>query len=725
MSDNTRIVRIKIESFGCFGREIDIELTRPGPNFISGPNTSGKSTLIRAVRAVIYGMDAGDIRIYKPWNSRNAFSGELHFISSGKNEKAYVVKRDFDTNKVMLSRSSAEGEIVLFNETANPAARGSNQNLAEYFSLLKAELGIPNEGLFLSTVCVDQLKMETAIDAELRHLLTGSASGDYNAIINKLESEYFELTKQHYNEGGSRKSKDRRIEVLKGTLADKKLKLDELKGTLNNLSEKREQHDKLTGRIKELQVDKEKKEKQYRELDECFNLNKEIEKLREESKTFTDSLKAIEKNAGKIQETEDNIKKIGFQSELLQDFSEKLIQLKSATVDIEDDELRLSQLGKNRSKVANKLILVVGGAIFTLALIFSLIISNYFPAIAGLIILLAAVIYWFKKTSADAELYARRSILEHALDIKREELQQLYSELQPCTGWGRLESLDFEKEHQRYQKYMKFRGDLRVLEGVRKTFSDSERIIKERKKVESDLGINQRRLEEILQENTACKLFLDDPDRVAVLQNRREEVKAIISEHKEAVLANQKLDGEISALSTMHIDSSETLTEDIERTEQDLLNCEAQAAALKVALIVMQESVSEFHSVYKDRLAGEIGQRFSGFTKGRYDKLALDDDFILKAALPEQEDIDAGQLSTGTRDQLFFAVRLALSSELAGDMRAPFIFDDPFVNFDDERLKCVVELLKEISVKQQVIILSHDQRLEQLIPCAVRLKSTV
>ena len=196
MSDNTRITRIKIESFGCFGRELDIDLNPPGPNFISGPNESGKSTLIRAVRAVIYGMDAGDIRIYKPWSSRNAFCGELHFISGGQNVTTHIIQRELNTNRVTFSRYSEDGEIVLFNDTANPAARGSNQKLAGYYSLLGAELGIPNEDLFLSTVCVDQLTMETAIDAQLRHLLTGSASGDYNAIMKKLESEYFELTSQ-------------------------------------------------------------------------------------------------------------------------------------------------------------------------------------------------------------------------------------------------------------------------------------------------------------------------------------------------------------------------------------------------------------------------------------------------------------------------------------------------------------------------------------------------
>ena len=143
--------------------------------------------------------------------------------------------------------------------------------------------------------------------------------------------------------------------------------------------------------------------------------------------------------------------------------------------------------------------------------------------------------------------------------------------------------------------------------------------------------------------------------------------------------------------------------------------------AIKIALLTLKESIAEFSSDYKEILAGEIGKHLSGFTGGKYSRLSLDDDFVPTVSLPEQEDIETQRLSVGTRDQLFFAMRLALSAELARNTRFPFILDDPFVNFDDERLNSAIDVLKRISTGRQIIILSHDQRLARLISDPIRL----
>ena len=69
-------------------------------------------------------------------------------------------------------------------------------------------------------------------------------------------------------------------------------------------------------------------------------------------------------------------------------------------------------------------------------------------------------------------------------------------------------------------------------------------------------------------------------------------------------------------------------------------------------------------------------------------------------------------LSDGTRDQLFLALRIAaleLQSE-QGDP-VPFIADDLFINFDDERSQAGLKALWSLSTKTQVIFLSHQQHL--------------
>ena len=70
--------------------------------------------------------------------------------------------------------------------------------------------------------------------------------------------------------------------------------------------------------------------------------------------------------------------------------------------------------------------------------------------------------------------------------------------------------------------------------------------------------------------------------------------------------------------------------------------------------------------------------------------------------------LDALKLSSGTRDQLYLALRLAVCKVLLdqGDETVPIVLDDPFVNYDDRRAACGMKLLREIARERQVILLT-------------------
>ena len=69
-------------------------------------------------------------------------------------------------------------------------------------------------------------------------------------------------------------------------------------------------------------------------------------------------------------------------------------------------------------------------------------------------------------------------------------------------------------------------------------------------------------------------------------------------------------------------------------------------------------------------------------------------------------------MSDGTRDQLFMALRLsALDMYLDQASPLPFIADDLFVNYDDERSAAGFHALGELARKTQVIFLTHHAHL--------------
>jgi uncharacterized protein YhaN len=100
-------------------------------------------------------------------------------------------------------------------------------------------------------------------------------------------------------------------------------------------------------------------------------------------------------------------------------------------------------------------------------------------------------------------------------------------------------------------------------------------------------------------------------------------------------------------------------------------------------------------------------------TGNRYDKLTLDQDLSLQAGA-ENEDILRSALwrSDGTADQLYLALRLAVSAELTP--RAPLILDDALVRFDDVRLKAAINILKDEGRRKQVILFTCQSREAQV-----------
>lgn len=129
---------------------------------------------------------------------------------------------------------------------------------------------------------------------------------------------------------------------------------------------------------------------------------------------------------------------------------------------------------------------------------------------------------------------------------------------------------------------------------------------------------------------------------------------------------------------------------------------------------------------YRDRKQGPLLERastiFESLTLGSFRKLRIDYDQTPPALLAYRANNQAVRvegLSDGTRDQLFLALRIAaLELQSEHGEPVPFIADDLFINFDDERSQAGLKALWNLSAKTQVIFLSHQ---EHLLPVVEKL----
>ena len=120
----------------------------------------------------------------------------------------------------------------------------------------------------------------------------------------------------------------------------------------------------------------------------------------------------------------------------------------------------------------------------------------------------------------------------------------------------------------------------------------------------------------------------------------------------------------------------------------------AQSATLKLASEYLSKlTVGRYNNIWSP-----LGERH----------LCIDDD--------AEQTLKAEQLSTGTREQLFLAIRLAMIGHFANEgTELPMVLDDVFVNFDQDRTEAAVDTILDVSAAgQQVLLLTCHAHLADL-----------
>lgn len=131
--------------------------------------------------------------------------------------------------------------------------------------------------------------------------------------------------------------------------------------------------------------------------------------------------------------------------------------------------------------------------------------------------------------------------------------------------------------------------------------------------------------------------------------------------------------------------------------------------ALSMALTVLGKSNEALQNRFSPQLTALSAKYLSRLTDGAYSRLMLDQNLgasLYPAQAPASR--EAAYFSGGTKDQLYFAVRLAVSQLLAPG--TPLILDDALVRFDDDRLTKAMQVLLEEAEERQVLLFTCQNR---------------
>jgi len=154
-----------------------------------------------------------------------------------------------------------------------------------------------------------------------------------------------------------------------------------------------------------------------------------------------------------------------------------------------------------------------------------------------------------------------------------------------------------------------------------------------------------------------------------------------------------------------------------------LSNLVADYSSARLASAILAEAIETYQQRYQGPLLARASELFATITGGRFAKVATDFDedvTILVGVRPDGKRETVANLSSGTRDQLFLALRLAaIESHVANHEPMPVVVDDIAINFDDASASATFRVLAELSGKTQVLFFTHHEHLLERAASAI------
>ena len=287
-----KIKELKINGFGKLENK-EIKL-KDNLNIIYGENEAGKSTLLKFITSMFYGISKNkngglvpDIEKYTPWKTEE-FSGKIKYELDNGN--IFEVYRDFKKKNP-----------TIYNQNLEDVSKEFNIDKTKGNQFFYDQVGLEEE-IFNTSVITKQAevkldeKSQNSIIQKISNILgTGEDSTSYNKIVSKLKKKLME-------EVGTDNSKERPINLVNKRIDEiqkEKLKLDEYQNKKFEIEEVLQD--------KKIKIIEEKER-----LDTLRLANINLEKAKAEETKINVAKKLVEDTKKEIEEfkNDNNIEKI-------------------------------------------------------------------------------------------------------------------------------------------------------------------------------------------------------------------------------------------------------------------------------------------------------------------------------------------------------------------------------------------------------------------------------
>ncbi|BBA69923.1 ATP-binding protein [Geobacter sulfurreducens] len=693
------ISRVELPAFGRFrGASFTF---RPGMNLVYGRNEAGKSTLVSAISGTIFGFRKERDR-FVPWTGGERCEARVSFTYNGRE---MTIARDFLSDRVQAIERDGERTLWRFEGKVSPLGRSSERE--EYLAKIEDVWGFAEGDIFRNSVYVGQRDLRIEGDAGLttriKQLLSGFAELDYDAVVESLEKELFELTKRP---GG--RSRDRELEEVRARMAVLAEQWREASRAVSELAA-------LDGTLAELRTavatgreDLEKGKRYLERVSRYHEAAAREEALRKDYDRIRAEREKVEALTAKRQSVEERLASLGEAAGLPDGFARTLEAWVDGSERLAALERELASLSADRTHAGPVLqvpvlilaLLLWGGATGAWFLLPQAWLPLAGCALVITVFLLVRTVRAGQVRSAEtARIQGRIDGLSADAVRLREELDQTESELEKRLGtFDPLRVGDILREIDRAAEV---RGELARIESALGVLPPLESIRSQEVELARELAVTREGMETLIGRGFPVM----SPREYAEAEEKMRRLESEVTENERLCLAREQ---ELAVLRRRGLDL-EAIAEEGEELKSRETRLVRRVEALRLAVDLLRETLDEYRATYLSRLGSEINGKLYNLTAGRYREAILDDGFSLSIGV-EGTPRPVGALSCGAQDQAYLATRLALGGILSRSRKLPFLLDDPLVHFDEERRAAALAALNVAASDHQVILLVHDER---------------
>lgn len=665
-----RLISCHVENFGKLS-DMTVDFSED-MHIIMEENGFGKTTLAAFIRVMFYGFTGdgkkniaeNERRRYKPWQG-GVYGGQLTFETGGK---GYQIARTFGIRE-------KEDTFSLYDEDTGRETGDFTSNIGEELFKIDREA-------FARTVFIGQQSCETSvsdsISAKIGNLSENTDDiNNYENVQKRLKDMLNAMSPARATgkiKNMENKIGDIRVSILRGDELDRsihafneKLNIENRKKTAlkENLAQVKAAIGKASSEGELLA-----KLKMYERLCKAYD---EAEKRKEKGPEWEPE-KAPHNN-----DIDRYISQWGRRNEKKNELEAKRAELKA-----------LEAVLETPVRAVNKPLLLLGIVVLLAGIILIAVYHNLglLMALPGLGLITAALIYKKspqKKEENEEWLNMCREIEKDESYIKDTDMSiRLYLREYGTSINSETDIIDtLYKLKEQSAYYRRTLDELRRAKGEKDAFeaeNDMERIMsfKPDEKLSSVDSLNKE------------------------LSKATDELEAVQSNILNYIRQRDSLKDERDRISEEE--------ENLWALEREKERLQRKYDSLKLTKALLEKAKDSFTSKYTEPVKRSFNKYYKIITGEEINR--YDIDAAINISIMEMGDKrDVSLLSRGSKDIAGLCMRMAFIDAMYKEEKPFIILDDPFVNFDDEKLRGGISLLKEISREYQVIYFTcHESR---------------